>query len=76
VQTTKADKPFVKAFKTPTPRLIICPISGRELPYSGFGRPPKYAPEVAKERRNKNARDKRAAKNAAKYAALVPSAAS
>jgi hypothetical protein len=39
-----------KKTKTDGPRLLICEASGREFPYLGYGRPPKFHPDVAKER--------------------------
>lgn len=50
--------------KKATPKVLVCEITGLEIPYSGKGRPPKYHPsamvEVAK-RRNASAYQKRMA---------------
>jgi hypothetical protein len=51
--------------KTNAPRILICEVSGREFEYRGFGRPPKFHPDVAKDR----AKARRAAAYEAKQAA-------
>lgn len=50
---------------TNQPRILTCEESGREFEYRGFGRPPKFHPDVAKER----AKRRRAATYEAKQAA-------
>lgn len=51
--------------KSDQPRILTCEETGREFPYLGFGRPPRFHPDVAKER----ARKRRAAAYEAKQAA-------
>jgi hypothetical protein len=51
--------------KTNAPRILICEVSGREFEYLGFGRPPRFHPDVAKDR----AKQRRAAAYEAKQAA-------
>lgn len=45
-----------------TSRVIICKVSGVEIPYKGYGRPPLYSAAVKAERQ----RERRAARYAAK----------
>lgn len=50
--------------KPDTPRILICEATGREFEYRGYGRPPKFHPDIAKERakqRRQVAYDKRQA---------------
>jgi hypothetical protein len=35
--------------KRKTPSVLICEKTGREFPYRGFGRPPRFHPDVKKE---------------------------
>lgn len=51
--------------KKKVPEILVCERSGREFPYRGHGRPPKYHPEIKKEMD----RERRAAAYAAKQAA-------
>jgi len=36
--------------KTSGPRILICELTGREFEYLGYGRPPKFHPDVRRER--------------------------
>lgn len=51
--------------KRKIPDILICERSGREFPYRGFGRPPRFHPDVKKE----IDREKRAAAYAKRQAA-------
>ena len=48
------------------PRILICEQTGREFEYLGYGRPPKFHPDVAKERAKKRRQDAYEAKQRAK----------
>lgn len=51
--------------KSDQPRILTCAESGRIFEYRGFGRPPKFHPDIAKDR----AKRRRAAAYEAKQAA-------
>lgn len=60
------------AKKEKQPRILTCQKTGKQFEYVGYGRPPKYCPEIAaevrKEQRKAAQKNKRAAASAARAA--------
>lgn len=55
---TRTNKKYPEGF-------VICSVTGAKIPYNGYGRPPKYAPGVRKQRESERGKQKRAAKRLA-----------